>query len=615
MIKIFVYAADQQLAAQTVQRLKDAGAEHAEALANLELSTRQPRVNRYLFICEPPAEKLGQLVPQVLPEEDYAQTLAQWFEIQYRIVKTAETHKKRAILLSSEQLANLSELLETINNAWGLSLKPTDNAASSSEEVPNQAQEPLLGYLVQNLIEQTPPLQALQNLINALAGIENEPLHETDALRGYRGLLQQHKELQTQNQTLANAQAALNTQLKDATEESELLLNQLHTVQEELERIFLEAKDFKESAAKEKTDLTAERDAQAKANKEAAEEADLLLNQLHQVQEELENYFVKFKEGETQIANSESRWQKVLAKYPDYFDYNSIHATQKPKEPTTWQWRIQGLECAHLNRRTIEFETFIEAGVLGFRFHKKINSNESSLLQWPDAAKEFEVLECIPVGKGVEKVLRAKVLKQLSATDWRLIQMLPKVIDQAIEGKDVDLGSEEVLTTALHKFTSLVERLPEALRYDDVVLKNNQVNPDYEHIWFALQNMSFGDRFWPKFEIRLGAANLQKNGFSIHPKLEVPLIDGQEKPFDSWFEESVDDLGPKFEIRFDISKDLCDQSIWSELSTPDKNLLKHIAMLNPVFIDRVINRGASLSRPAEQWQGLAKKCVRVLSNH
>lgn len=63
MIKIFVYAADQQLAEQTVQRLKAAGAESVEVVGSFKIPARPPEENRYLFICETPAEKLSALAP------------------------------------------------------------------------------------------------------------------------------------------------------------------------------------------------------------------------------------------------------------------------------------------------------------------------------------------------------------------------------------------------------------------------------------------------------------------------------------------------------------------------------------------------------------------------
>ena len=72
--------------------------------------------------------------------------------------------------------------------------------------------------------------------------------------------------------------------LKEAEEENELLLLQLHQVQEELElkKVHLELAETKDQKSAERL-------------KEAEEENELLLLQLHQVQEELEHYFLEYK--------------------------------------------------------------------------------------------------------------------------------------------------------------------------------------------------------------------------------------------------------------------------------------------------------------------------------
>ena len=96
---------------------------------------------------------------------------------------------------------------------------------------------------------------------------------------------------------------------KEAQEEVELTLLQLHQVQEELEELFLQnqslnnklselkevrkqlkARDAELSELKEVRKQLKARDAEFK---EAQEEAELVLLQLHQVQEELEHYFLE----------------------------------------------------------------------------------------------------------------------------------------------------------------------------------------------------------------------------------------------------------------------------------------------------------------------------------
>lgn len=616
MIKIFVYAANKERAERAVQTLKSAGAEHVEVLESLKLPVRQPKENRYLFICETPAEKLTALAPQVLPENDYAQELGAWYADTTATIAAFNAQKKRGILVSESQLNNPNILIELINDQWALSLK-SDSGSDAPKPISQGGQ--LLAYIVQNLINQTPTLRALSDEIAKQSCIERETIYETDALTAYRDINQTINELNSDNQALLDAETALKNQLKNSTEEAELLLTQLHTLQEELERIFLEGKSKQEAAEKEKAtltkenaDLTAARDAQAKAAKDSSEEAELLLNQLHQVQEELEHYFIKHKEADLQREKQQTRWQKILASYPDYVAYESIKATPKDSDNHTISWSITGLENTNICRPQLEFETFIEESILGFRFSQDACGARLGLKKWPEFAKDLNFLELIPVGRGEVKDLRAQTLKALSGSDWQLTQLLPKLIERAIAEGSIKLEEQQTLIEALHKFTRSIRLLPKILRYDAVNLKNNQLNPDYEHIWVVFGSMSLGARFWPKFEIRLGAANTKPNGFSMHPKIEIPLIEGKTKPFDSWFEESRDDFGAKLEIRFDTSKQIFDAETLKKLNDEDMNLVKILIRAFPNCIKGLDPTKFSRKRSLQEWTKLSQQIAEIL---
>lgn len=137
---------------------------------------------------------------------------------------------------------------------------------------------------------------------------------------------QQSGELQQLQQQLSNSRA----EQQSASEENELLLNQLHQVQEELEKHYLDSQSLREQLAERDKQLAATKAQQEKlvlelaASRQAAtqadeackkltvdnkglrqqladkgaelqssrEENDPLLAQLHQVQEELENYYL-----------------------------------------------------------------------------------------------------------------------------------------------------------------------------------------------------------------------------------------------------------------------------------------------------------------------------------
>ena len=132
-----------------------------------------------------------------------------------------------------------------------------------------------------------------------------------------------------QDELLQTAQA----ELKEAREEAELTLLQLHQVQEELEQVFLqkqaresEVNELKQQLrAREREPKSAQQSNSAVGNqqlatpqadlKEAREEAELTLLQLHQVQEELEHYFLLSREQSSLLdahAEQQKRVQKLL---------------------------------------------------------------------------------------------------------------------------------------------------------------------------------------------------------------------------------------------------------------------------------------------------------------
>ena len=112
----------------------------------------------------------------------------------------------------------------------------------------------------------------------------------------------------------------LEAELKDAREEAELTLLQLHQVQEELEQTFLadqnkqtqinalqeqlqQAQQQLEASVPTTPDLTPKLEAELK---DAREEAELTLLQLHQVQEELEHYFLESRDLQQKLDQLET---------------------------------------------------------------------------------------------------------------------------------------------------------------------------------------------------------------------------------------------------------------------------------------------------------------------
>lgn len=139
--------------------------------------------------------------------------------------------------------------------------------------------------------------EALQQAKNSLATLEAENSELSKQIKAFNDVKAQNAETQTQ--------------LKDLTEENELLLQQLQHVQEELETAFPKLKQLET----EKNELTEQvkslNDVKAQSTetqtqlKELTEENELLLLQLQQVQEELEHYFIENKNLSQKLSAAE----------------------------------------------------------------------------------------------------------------------------------------------------------------------------------------------------------------------------------------------------------------------------------------------------------------------
>ena len=136
-------------------------------------------------------------------------------------------------------------------------------------------------------------------------------------------LLEQLQRVQQKMEAFSAEKRAIDQELsavEEIKEENELLLSQLHRVQEELESQFLKTKAAEEKlAAAEKTIATAATDAQLK---DLQEENDLLLQQLHHVQEELERYYLQSMQPQGQPwqygAQLEAAHENIRAIYNSY---------------------------------------------------------------------------------------------------------------------------------------------------------------------------------------------------------------------------------------------------------------------------------------------------------
>ena len=323
------------------------------------------------------------------------------------------------------------------------------------------------------------------------------------------------------------------------------------------------------------------------AAKEAQQENNLLLAQLHQVQEELEHYFLQHKNAVKQNQELNLRWERMLARTPDYYDYASLELLGSDQTSARTSWRFTDLNAAGRAYGELQFDTIITNGVVEFAFARDSEA--------PSSPKSLDLL---------------------STSEWLLLPILCRVLEEALQAPansltQLDEGQRTALIEALAGLAKTLNVAPATLRFDRVALKREQVNPDYEHLWLQLSNLSVGEKRWGEIDFRLSCANVRPGKFGAHPKLEFPSETGGIL-LESWFAESFDDFGDKLELRFALPEAM-DMSVWERLSLTDHAILKSLVANLPVMLSRLDDGRVRLSRPLADWQQLARAVQSILA--
>jgi hypothetical protein len=141
-------------------------------------------------------------------------------------------------------------------------------------------------------------------------------------------------------------------------------------------------------------------------------------------------------------------------------------------------------------------------------------------------------------------------------------------------------------------------------RYDQVRLKRETVNDDYEHLWLEFDGVRYNDIRSNHFECRVACSELVSKRFGSFPKLEFPDLEAQQ-PLRTWYAESHDDFGDKLELRF-APPDLFDLNVWTTLSLDDQGFIVSLLERLPTILRGLELEGAGLQRSWPQWQSVVE---------
>jgi hypothetical protein len=424
-------------------------------------------------------------------------------------------------------------------------------------------------------------------------------------------LADKNNELAAKGKALTDAQAATTQAKQQADAAAAAAKAQLDVKAKELADAQAAAAKAKQEAEAGLSAVKAERDKQAQLlqqaqakHQDSTQENELLLLQLMQAQEELVEYYEQKGEFEKLYLAYKARWERLEKRLPNYLDFGAIDIVNVDglSDTPSITWQVKDFAQAGVALSEFSFVTTLQDGHPGIGLLKDgqpqafvpklLNTNKDHLATFLGlGTTEFRQLTAA-----------VAILEQLDAAQWQGFEF-PAQFDLSFWRPSLQLLIAQLKT------------LPALLRYDEVHLKRELINPDYEHLWLEFRGLSLGATHLKKFEIRLGAALVQPTGFSQYPKFEIPLIDGKTKPFDSWYAESHDHSGAKLELRFALDKNVFDVAVWSKLSDADRALLSRLIYAMPDALKRLETQKVAIHRPWATWVNFAAGAVQVLERN
>jgi hypothetical protein len=346
--------------------------------------------------------------------------------------------------------------------------------------------------------------------------------------------------------------------------------------------------------------------------------------QMYELQEEIEDRFFDKQKTQSQYEYLKLRWNRLEKNIPDYLDFDPVRflSIDNISDTPKIRWQVTNFYQSGLDLPELTFETILKSGKAGIRIIEnsanKITSNKDGYKSHPtNASNDIDEGSVFFPYQLEKNPTHFSTFQKTSAKNWRKLLSAIHILDKSISSrwqdiKDMNSFDPGFWTPYLSELIKQIQLLPEIFRYDNVKLKRELNNIDYEHLWLEVHGVKFGDFSANKLEFRVAASLIQSNGFSRHPKFEFPLGDRQQKPFPSWFAESKDDQGPKFEIRFSLDDQAMDLGAIAKLSGQDITLLYHLLQLTPQFIEQLIDQRIPINRPWASWLALTKETVSLI---
>jgi hypothetical protein len=424
-------------------------------------------------------------------------------------------------------------------------------------------------------------LQVKQELDTKLLAHRDAEAQFDEATKRYkaaqRDANEQEKRAEELARKLSAEQARANeraSELNFARDEADLLLQQLHRLQEELMNMALARRDAEALAAETKT-LEQEL-------RNARDECDLMGLQMNQVQQELEHVH------QQKLTLEHDANARIPLPGMGGLSIGAVEAVGErdtpPHREVSFIMRDLRAGSRHVAQASVRLvEHWGRPGLVVFA----ADSGATLFEAWHESGREDGRPYMLFV-HGEEATQR--MLDAMGTFDWQLIQALAVRVHQALERPGMDVSP--VWRSLAQRLLTSLQETPARLRHEDVrVMPIAQESPEVARWGLVLEHASYRGRIWPRLTI-------QWRSSGPRPSIELVRDEDSGPPLLTW-PADADGLAVRA-LRLPIGDDPLApeiRSAWDVLVGADRAFVAEILNLLPNLAVHVQASIAHVGRP------------------
>lgn len=522
-------------------------------------------------------------------------------------LETKETEAKK----NQAAIAELTQQNRDINSE--LAQASGENKALVAESNEQKSENELLVLQIQQLQEE---------LEVVFTDAENSKVTIADLEGKYADINRQLAEANSEKQNLVQ-------ESKANADENALLVLQISQLQEELESIYVQFAEYKNTSAdlinKLEAKLSNSEDNGPVLRKElqdAMSEQQLMQIQVQKLQEELEFYFTEYQKLKAESPDNKALSEfksKIEERFPHLVLSEGVTLTGGANQKDLQRITARFTQVEHADKHWNAFSVIVNdrKGVLDVEFHAPDNKRVYPLSKFVKTGSnkvcDFSLLSPFTdAGK--------KALAELSAEDHLLLIGIVEELKTKLQQSDVQRTDATAnldiapwpekllkLSTALKKLTP--SPAPKPLNFKKLSLKQNMVGATNEHLLICIENLQANGISYPAFDIKIGAKQIKDKVFTEYGSLEFRELANNQAPLASWPPATEDKWGLKLVLDLPVQLNEQQQNAIDSLKEEDKLFIKELLTKLADRFHTLDRKKLKVNQPLENWQTLISGMV------